>query len=100
MEMPISHESPSTSTASDGLRTRILEGITNQTASSPSTPSLRATDPFPADQSGNRKRLVATEQRTVVSKDQASCGSQRPQADRAKETSYSAVKEEGNGKPM
>lgn len=99
MELPISHESPSTPADATRYNARAFVRLANRTASSPIAPSLGTTDPLPANQTTNRGRRDFADKRTIASGDEASCSARNPPGgDPAKEISYSAVKEEGNGK--
>ena len=98
--MPISHESPSTPDDAPRYNARACVRFANRTASSPIAPSLRTTDHPAVDHTSNRERGEPADKCTIASGDRASCGAQQPRrADQTKEISYSAVKEEGHGKP-
>lgn len=101
VEMPISHESPSTAADATRYNVRAFVRLANRRSSSPIAPSLGTTDHLPADQTSNRERGESADKRTIACGDKASCcGQQPPGPDQTKEISCSAVKEEGHGKPV
>lgn len=98
--MPICPESSSTPVDATRYNARACVRLANRTPSSSIAPSLGTTDHLPADQTSNRGHGEPADKRTIASGDKASCGAQQPQgADQTKETSFSAVEEEGYGKP-